>query len=570
MIKLRKTLCMTLVAALMFSLAGCSKSNTQKVQPEVTLQQIDASLIGVGAFQRQIKEALNLEYVESVYDMAYQEQAQVQIDEYKTADTYTLEQPLFILNPFGTNRTAVYTYFTTEEAVNIRYTVSVEDENIPDYTNTLYSNEEGTAVNEHEGQIIGLIQGMENTVVFEAIDADGIILAKTQYTFSIPDFGTLDKLYFDATEQNDMTKLSDGLFTILDYDLQDENEYSHILLADNHGVIRSEIVLDSIKHAPVPEFINGNLVYSYEADKIASMNRFGKIERIYDLGQYNYHHDMEYNASNNTLVFLADDKERDTIEEIVVSLDLESGDVTLVADFEALMPDIMERATRPELNMTFGKEFDWIHFNSIAFINETDVILSSRELSSLIRVNDIYENPTIASIIADELLWKDTAYTDLVYTKGNEFSSHAGQHNLTVIHDDSLEEGQYYVTLFNNNWGNSPTWPEFDWSQLEGVNLDRGVKTEGNIGSAWYKYLIDDNAKTYTLVDSVELPYAGFVSNAIQMDNGNIEFASGSSEMQFGEYDSEGNVIVQYSFGPDSFVGAYRAMKFTYQGFWFN
>lgn len=411
---------------------------------------------------------------------------------------------------------------------------------------------------------------MKNTVVMEATNADGTVIAKTQYTFEIPNFETLDKLAFEATEIGDMTKLSEGLFTIMDYDLQDTEEYSHILVTDSYGVIRAEIILDAIKNCPVVEFIDGNMVVAYETDKIASINRYGKIERIYDLGQYKYHHDMEYNASNNTLMILADDGERDTIEEIVISLDMTTGEVKLVADFEVLMNDIYQRATRPEKNMTNGTEFDWIHFNSVAFINDTDIILSSRELSSLIRVNDIYNNPTIASIIADELIWKDTAYSDLVYDKVGEFSSNAGQHNLTVIHDARLEDGQYYVTLFNNNWGYSPTWPEFDWSQLEGVNLEQFSQTEGNLGSAWYKYLVDDNTKSYALVDMVELPYASFVSNAILMENGNIEFGSGSTSMQFGEYDSEGNVIVQYSYSPDSFVGAYRAMKFTYQGFWFN
>ena len=581
MTKFKKSVQVLLLSTLVLSLAGCGKTNnagnnnatnpeTENVQTEVKLQEVEANMIGVGSFQKQVKEALGIETIESIYDMDYQKQAQAIIDEYKSTNQYSLENPLFILNPYGTNRTGVYAYFNTEEATNITYTVSVEDENIGDFTATLYSNEEGTAVTEHEGQIIGLIQGYENTLTFEAKDANGTVIAKTQYKLNVPDFGTLDKLYFTATETGDMTKISEGLFTLSDYDLQDPEEYSHILLVDNSGVIRAEIILDSIKNSPVVEFIDGNFVFAYDASKIGSMNRLGKVERIYDLGQYKYHHDMEYNPANNTLVILADDTERDTIEEIAISLDMETGEISMAADFEVLMKDIMERATRPEVNMMYSTEFDWIHFNSVAFINETDILLSARELSSIIRVDNIYENPTISSIIADELLWEDTAYADLVYKKGNEFSSHAGQHNLTVIHDDSLEDGQYYVTLYNNNWGNSPTWPEFDWSQLEGVNLDMNTATEGYMESAWYKYLVDDNAKTYTLVDKVELPYSGFVSNATQLENGNIEFASGASTKVFGEYDANGNVIVQFDFAPDALVGAYRAMKFTYKGFWFN
>ena len=582
MTTLKKSIGIMLLSTLVLSLAGCGKANNntnteditgtpgqESTAQEVTLQEIEANMIGVGTFQKQVKEALGVETIESIYTVDYQEAAQQIIDNQKAENTYTLESPLFILNPYGTNRTGVYTYFNTEVPTNITYTVSVDDENIADFTATMYTNEEGTAVTEHEGQIIGLIQGYENTVTFDVTDENGTLITKTQYKLNVPNFGTLDKLYFDVAESGDMTKISEGLFTISDYDLQDPEEYSHILITDNTGVIRAEIVADTIKHAPVVEFIDGNFVFSYDSSKIGFINKLGKVERIYDLGQYRYHHDMEYNPSNNTLAILADDTERDTIEEIVISLDLETGDVSLVADFNVLMADIYERATRPEKNMMYGSEFDWIHFNSIAFINDTDVVLSSRELGSIIRVNDLYGNATVDSILADELIWADTAYEDIVYSKGNDFVSLAGQHNLTVIHDDSLAEGQYYLTVFNNNWGNSPTWPEFDWSSLDGVNLDQNVQTTDN-GSFYYKFLVDDNAKTYTVVNSIELPYASFVSSSFDLDNGNISFCSGSVSKVFGEYDAEGNVIVEFNFDSDSMVGAYRAMKFDYTGFWFN
>ena len=536
----------------------------------VPIQKMDATLIGVGTFQKSIKQSLGIKTVTSVYDKAYQSTAQSLIDQYKSLENYTIENPLFILNPYGTNRSGVYTYFQTNQAVSITYTVSVDDENIPDFTATMRSNDTGSATTEHEGQLIGLIQGYDNTVTFAIRDSRGTLLAKTSYQLSIPNFNTLDKLYFEIDKLQDATMLSDGLFTISDYDLQDPEEYSHILIVDNYGVIRAEIITDVIKACPVIEFVNNTIVYPANANMIVTMNRLGKIEQFYDLGQYLYHHDMEYNASNHTLAILADDTTRETIEEIVISLDLKSGQVRLVADFEVLMNDIYRRATRPELNMTNGTEFDWIHFNSIAFVNDTDVLLSSRELSSIIRVNDLYQNATIDSILGDFAIWENTKYSDFVYAKENEFSSAAGQHNLTVLHDNSLEDGQYYVTLYNNNWGYSPTWPEFDWSTLPGVNLDQFKITKGNMESAWYQYLVNDKTKSYRLIDKVELPYSSFVSNAQKMSNGNIIFCSGAISQVFGEYDSSGNVIASFHLAPDSYVGAYRVMKYTYQGFWFN
>lgn len=566
--RIKFTSCILLLSFFILSLVGCN--NSTKNDSNVTVQAMEPEFIGAGTFQRQIKDALNIEQIESIYDMKYQDEAQAQIDAQKQQGDYNLEKPLFILNPYGTNRTGLYVYFNTEEATNITYTISVEDEAIPNFTAELFSTTDGVCVTEHEGQIIGLIQGMDNTITFDVLNENGKLIAKTSYVVSVPDFKTLDKLYFNTTVVGDTSKLSNGLFTLSDYDLQDPEEYSHILVVDNAGIIRAELILDAKKQAPVMQFINDNLYYAYDSENIASVNRLGKVERIYNLGQYRYHHDMAYNPSNHSLMILADDSERNTIEEIAISLDLETGEVTLPIDFEVLMPDIYERATRPEQNMMYGSEFDWIHFNSVAFVNDTDVLLSARELSTIIRVNDVYTNPTITGLISDALIWENTAYTDLVYSKIGEFSSHAGQHNLTVIHDDSLKDGQYYLTLFNNNWGWSPTWPEFDWSMLEGVNLDQNSTIEGNMGSAFYKYLVDDNNHTFSLVEYSELPYASFVSNSSILPNGNISFGSGSVEKQFGELTPDGEVIIQFAFDADSMVGAYRAMKFTYKNFWFN
>lgn len=587
----KKGLRTLLVLALVFALAACNKNegnennqgqNTENPSGENNNNQnatndvnngepVEANLISVGKFQKAVKEALNIETVESIYNIDYQNQAQALIDEYKAGEDYSISNPLFIMNPYGTNRTGVYTYFKTDEAVNINYTVSVEDENIADYTAQMYSNVDGSPVTEHEGQIIGLIPGMVNTVTLNAVNDKDETVATYIFEFNVPDFGTLDKLYFETTVTGDTDKLTDGLYTIIDYDLQDPEEYAHLLLTDNTGVIRSEIVLDAVKHNPDVAFIGENMVYPSDFNTIAVVNRLGKVEALYSLGDYHYHHDMEYNPANNTIAILADDTNRDTIEEIVISLDLESGEVSLVADFEVLMNDIYKRATRPEQNMTFGTEFDWIHFNAVAFVNDTDILLSSRELSSVIRVDNIYENPTVSAIIADEAIWADTAYADITYSKEGEFSSHAGQHHLMVFKDESLEEGQYYLTMYNNNWGYSPTWPEFDWSQLEGVNLGQNELTQGYMGSAFYAYLVDDNNKTYTLLESHELPYSSFVSNA-QVYNGNIVYCSGSQSTSgvFGEIDSEGNTLVEFKLNADAFVAAYRTFKYSYENFWFN
>ena len=70
------------------------------------------------------------------------------------------------------------------------------------------------------------------------------------------------------------------------------------------------------------------------------------------------------------------------------------------------MPTAKESAVVPEQGNTYGgDELDWVHLNSLDIINGKDLILSSREFSTIIRLNNVYENPEIAYFISDTSVW---------------------------------------------------------------------------------------------------------------------------------------------------------------------
>ena len=91
---------------------------------------------------------------------------------------------------------------------------------------------------------------------------------------------------------------------------------------------------------------------------------------------------------------------------------------------------------------------NWIHVNSIELVDEDSVLLSSRETSTIIKIDNIYDESTIDYMIGSPNFWEGSGYEDLLLTQVGEFSLQAGQHALTVETDDSLSDGQYYVTLF--------------------------------------------------------------------------------------------------------------------------
>ena len=104
-----------------------------------------------------------------------------------------------------------------------------------------------------------------------------------------------------------------------------------------------------------------------------------------------------------------------------------------------------------------------------------------------------------------------------------DFVANAGQHMITVEYDDSLPEGQYYLYMFNNNYGKATSIPTFDWSMYPNVGNFKS-------GTSYYsKFLVDEKTRTYKLAQQFSLPYSAIVSS-VQHLGGNIPFSSGMSK----------------------------------------
>ncbi len=142
----------------------------------------------------------------------------------------------------------------------------------------------------------------------------------------------------------------------------------------------------------------------------------------------------------------------------------------------------------------------------------------------------------------------------LVLEKSGDFASQGGQHSITYVEDESLPEGQYYIYMFNNNIGVSETRPDFDWSVIDGIQSEAVDGTT----SYYYKYLVDETAGSYELVESFEVPYSGYVSS-VQEIGDNVVADSGMQGI-WGEYDSENNLIRSFTMEKESFI--YRVYKY--------
>ena len=474
----------------------------------------------------------------------------------------SMDAPLAVLDPFGTGSNGLLLSFQTERRSQIRYTVHTTSAELPDYTAVAQSSADGNSFSRnHCFLLIGLVPGETNEVTLEALGERGRVQQTVTFTIEMPEAVSGYANQLDTTDGDSTAALTDGLY----YAMGLGDYYGYTFFFDNDGVLRYEMVLEGF-HSDRFLYTDGGLYTCVSSRKIALMSPLGQAVRVYDLGQYELHHDINW-GPDGTILALVNDTKQDTVMDVVVSLNPETGEVSEVVDFSELMDGYYGEMTHP-VPITGGSfwqagEDDWLHLNSVQYMEKDDSILvSSRETSTIIKVSDIQGTPTLSAFIGDPAFWADTPYADLCYAMDGDFVAQYGQHDVELVADDSLEDGQYLLRMYDNNYWSLSTRDGYD------PELADSVSTSLTSGDASYItfYLVDDNAKTFSLVEQHAVPYSAIVSNAQEI-GGNFVVNSGVAH-QFGEYDSDGNLIRAFDY--DCMMNGYRVMKGDFVGYWFQ
>ena len=230
------------------------------------------------------------------------------------------------------------------------------------------------------------------------------------------------------------------------------------------------------------------------------------------------------------------------------------------AQYVGMAKDFYDTAVAPEDGNTYGgDELDWVHLNSLS-LNGTDLVLSSREFSTIFCISDVYNNPTLKYVIGDPTIYEGTSLESYALEKQGDFISQAGQHTITYQFDDTLGSGRYYLIMFNNNYAGSRTRPDFNWDPFVGA----GDYNNGE-ASKYYKYLVDENNRTFTLVDSFDTDYSSIVSSVEQLSE-NLVSSSGKDN-SFSEFDSNHVLIRKFDYSSKKY--AYRVFKYNFNNFWY-
>ena len=329
----------------------------------------------------------------------------------------------------------------------------------------------------------------------------------------------------EASLEREVTQLSDGLFAVFGLDDNGRKE-KHILFYDNYGILRAELPL--VKGGGAAETniaqIDDKLFYAVDSNRFAVIDRFGKVEKFIPLegGAYALG-DMDLNTGIRKAVTLSRRNGNDGI----FSVDILEGKSKEIVNFNKLF------------SAYYKKGGSKLKFTSVQFINDNDLIVSEKNTSSIVRINNVFRNPKIKGVISGTNDLK-SAYGDAFYSKDGDFVSQKKQSTAYVDKSEKLGKKQYHLIVFDNN--------------------------SGGLNSFSYKYLVDGEKMTYSLENSVELPYSA--ENGSASLNQGYLIAASTGSGSFEEYNPDGYKLASYSFKNKK--KAYRVYKHSMKGSWFT
>ena len=486
----------------------------------------------------------------TTYNMLYQKNVTKKINSILNNGSYTVDNIFMIYNPYGTNNNSVNIYYSDESFKLKSYKIEVSG--YAEYENNLVQKD----TSNHKYELIGFVMGKKNKLTLTFENSNGEKTTK-KYTLDFSNYkiDTSNKVEVDKKTNEEVTN---GLFAILG----DSGDDDYIWLVDNEGVIRSEIPIIGYRAVNLL-FKDDKMYFSISEKKIAEMNSLGQITKIYNLGKYKLHHDYAFDTDKNNLLILASDTTKESCEDAIIKLNLKTGKVSDSFYLEEVLPDLRESAYYNEAEVAKEVEsvgVDWMHINTINYLSNDTVILSSRETSSIIKVSNIFDNPKIEYILGDETFYKNYDSKKYLYTKIGDFTIAGGQHTVSYI--PTSTEGVYYLTMFNNNIGISTTVPDFNWSSI-------GLKyssPEDDGKSYYYKYKVDENARTFELVEKFEVPFSAYMSS-VQNYNNNI-IVDSAQACVFTERDNSGKIKRTYKVKCKSSI--YRVFKYDFNNYYFK
>ena len=370
--------------------------------------------------------------VENISETSYLEVTdrfaqQTSIDEALSQEVqngYPLEEALIVVNPYGTSPLSAVAIFSTEESCGGTVTVKGKSsEN--DVTGTF------EAEKDHIVPIYGLYNNDTTEVVINLEDGTSATFEVATEDINV-DYGTIQ------------TKMK----TETNYDYENLtficSTMGSLYAVDAAGDIRFYTTMGG--SLGVHQLENGHLLMpasyvlktSYYKEGMIETDLLGKIYREFMVpgGQ---HHDFVELPDGNLLI-ASDSPDLSTVEDYVVELDRQTGEVVWELDMKDLMG--IEEGQSASMDSDGSEESDWFHNNGLAYDAQNDlVLLSARHKDAIVAVKK--EEKSIAWILGDPTGWGEEYQSYFFTPEGEDFEWFYAQHNVSI-----LDNGD--IALFDN------------------------------------------------------------------------------------------------------------------------
>ena len=453
----------------------------------------------------------------ATYNVEKQAAIKEQLDADYAAGSFDETTPFVKADPFGTDTLSCYVRFATTDPVTVSYKVAgrKKSDDAPKVAAFSHTPRGGDApTTEHEFKAIGLIPNHKNTVTLTCTAQDGTIRSST-FTVKTPALKGKEEERLAVTAGESNTPLADGLFAILG---NDSSKLDFMYLYDNAGQIRGEVPIIGYRSHRLLFPGDGSMIMSVSTTKMAQINAIGQVVNVWSTGAYELHHDYALDDDGNLLVLAShagseadldidraaakkSEGERVNVEDLIIKIDVTTGDASLVVDLGDVFPELKASA-----KVASDGDLDWIHINTIQWLGNGAILLSSRETSTVIKLTDIYGTPTVDWLMGSPDFWAGSGFEDKLLQTQGDFSLNAGQHSVTYLpSSDTATTGRYQVLLYDNNFGAAESYPKFDWGQLGAAvvtDYSKGTHSFGRI------FAVDETARTYELQEQITVPFS--------------------------------------------------------------
>lgn len=235
------------------------------------------------------KNVLNFDS-KNVYQAATSNSARERIDRLLKRMSTSFEEPIIAANPFGTNANSFYFYFETKYRGMVRYTVTVEDESIPDLVRYVNNGQEDNLSRVHEFTVSGLVPGMTNYIVMEVLDSTGARRERIIYSYDVSGCQAAVKLDIDKGRSKDISTL--GLYFVMPKG--DDKIYAY----DNSGILRN-ITNTEGAHGSRFYQTGDSVLYQVTDTKVARVSAIGRVLGVAEIKGYGPIRDFSYDGYGN-------------------------------------------------------------------------------------------------------------------------------------------------------------------------------------------------------------------------------------------------------------------------------